>query len=458
MNMETFLHRTRIEAPAEEVFRWHTRPGALARLTPPWEPVEIVAQRGGIVDGALVVLRMRLGPLNQYWVTEHRDYEEGRQFRDVQVSGPFAHWVHTHRFVPDGPSACFVEEHIEYALPFGALGHLGGKTFVRQRLDRVFTYRHRLLRDDLAAHARYTGAPMKILVSGATGLIGAALVPFLTTGGHTVTRLVRSQSGPETSDIVWDPERGVHDPARLEGFDAVVHLAGENIVGRWTAEKRARIRDSRVNGTKALCDALTRLSAPPKVFLCASAIGYYGDRGAEVLTEESPAGKGFLAEVCTAWEETTQIAAQRGLRVVTARFGVVLSPTEGALARMLPPFRMGLGGVIGTGEQYMSWVALDDVVGAIHHALFTNTLHGPINVTAPQPVTNREFTATLGRVIRRPTILPLPAGAIRFAFGEMADELLLASARVQPQRLQEVQYPFRYPELEGALRQILGKA
>lgn len=456
--METFVHRTHINAPAEEVFRWHARPGAFERLNPPWEPVEIVARHGGVKNGAVVVLRMGLGPLSQYWVAEHRDYQEGRQFRDVQVSGPFAHWVHTHRFEPDGPSACYLEDHIEYALPLGTFGRLVGGSFVRHKLERMFIYRHRVTSDDMTTHAYYTGTPMKILVSGASGLIGTALVPFLTTGGHAVTPLVRSQPRPGVNGILWDPERGVHDPASLEGFDAVVHLAGENLVGRWTANKRTRIRDSRVMGTKTLCDTLARLSSPPKVIVSASAVGYYGDRGAEVLTDESPAGQGFLAGVCQAWEEATLPAVQRNIRVVTARIGIVLSPAGGALAQMLRPFRLGLGGVIGSGEQYVSWVALDDVLGAILHVLFTDTLHGPVNITAPQPVTNRQFAATLGRVLGRPTLLPVPARVVRMALGEMADELLLSGAHVQPQRLQEAQYTFRHPELEGTLRFLLGKA
>jgi len=456
--METFFRRTRINAPAEEVFRWHTRPGAVERLTPPWESVEIIARHGGVENGAIVVLRMGLGPLSQYWVAEHRDYQEGRQFCDVQVSGPFAHWVHTHRFEPDGPSACYLEDHIEYALPLGPMGRLTGGAFVRHKLERMFTYRHRIMSEDMTTHARYTGTSMKILVSGASGLVGTALVSFLTTGGHTVTCLVRSQPRTGVNAILWDPERGVHDPASLEGFDAVVHLAGENLIGRWTTNKRTRIRDSRVTGTKTLCDTLARLSSPPKVIISASAVGYYGDRGVEVLTEESPAGQGFLAGVCQAWEEATLSAVQRNIRVVTARIGIVLSPAGGALAQMLLPFRLGLGGVIDSGEQYVSWVSLDDVIGAIHHLLFTDTLRGPVNVTAPQPVTNRQFAVTLGRVLGRPTLLPVPARVVRIALGEMANELLLSGARVEPQRLQEVHYSFRYPELEGALRYMLGRA
>ncbi len=454
--METFVRRIRIDRPAEEVFRWHTRPGAFERLNPPWEPVEIVARSGGVTNGSLVVLRMRFGPLSQYWVAEHRDYEEGRQFRDVQVSGPFAQWVHTHRVEPDGPSACYLEDHIEYALPLGTLGHLGGGAFVRRKLERMFTHRHRMLCDDLATHAQYQGGPMKILMSGASGLIGAALNAFLTTGGHTVTSLVRRPPRPGAREIVWDPRHGTPDLASLEGFDAVIHLAGENLVGRWTPEKRARIRDSRVVGTTTLCEALARLSAPPKVLVSASAVGYYGHRGDEVLTEESPAGRGFLAEVCQAWEDATAAVHSR-MRVVQTRTGIVLSPTGGALGQMLTPFRLGLGGVIGSGEQYMSWVTLDDVLGAIHHALITENVRGPMNVTAPGPVTNREFTTTLGRVLKRPTVMPLPASMLRLALGDMADELLLSSTRVQPRQLEHTHYPFRQPELDGALRHVLGK-
>lgn len=299
---------------------------------------------------------------------------------------------------------------------------------------------------------------MQILMTGAAGLVGSALVLFLTTGRHKVTRLVRSQPRPGEEDIQWDPERGISDLASIEGFDAVVHLAGENIAtGRWTAEKKARIRDSRVHGTRTLCEALSRLSHPPKVLISASAIGYYGNRGEEVLSEESTAGQGFLSDVCTAWEAATLPARQHGIRVVHARFGVILSSREGALAKMLLPFKLGLGGRVGLGEQYMSWITLDDAVGAIHHALITDTLQGPLNITAPHAQTNNEFTAALGRVLRRPTLLPLPARVARLALGEMADELLLASARVEPKRLQETQFPFRHPELEGALRYLLGK-
>lgn len=300
---------------------------------------------------------------------------------------------------------------------------------------------------------------MDVLVTGASGLVGSALVPFLTAGGHHVTRLVRSTPRPGAAEVRWDPAAGSVATPGLEGMDAVVHLAGENLAtGRWTPEKKASIRASRVQGTQVLCAALAQLARPPRVLVSASAIGYYGDRGAEVLHEGSRPGTDFLAQVCRDWEAATESAIQRGIRVVRLRIGIVLSPAGGALAKMLGPFTMGVGGVIGTGQQYMSWIALDDLVGAIHHALVTTALQGPVNAVAPQAVTNRTFTRTLGRVLRRPTLLPLPAFVARLAFGEMAEALLLASTRVEPSRLLETGYGFRYPELAGALRYLLGKA
>ena len=299
---------------------------------------------------------------------------------------------------------------------------------------------------------------MKILVSGTTGLIGTALVPFLTTGGHSVVRLIRSQPRPGQAAVHWDTAAGSIDSSAFEGLDAVVHLAGENIAARrWTPAQKARIRDSRVQGTRLLAQSLARLQQPPKVMVCASAIGFYGDRGTEVLTEESAPGSGFLTDTCLAWEAAAQPASGKGVRVVNLRLGVVLSPGGGALAKMLFPFRLGVGGKIGSGRQYMSWIGIDDVVGVIHYALTTDELRGPINAVAPNPVTNREFTKTMGRVLSRPTIFPMPAFAARMAFGEMADELLLASTRVKPARLQNSSYYFRHPQLEGALRHLLGK-
>jgi uncharacterized protein (TIGR01777 family) len=296
---------------------------------------------------------------------------------------------------------------------------------------------------------------MKILVTGASGLIGSALVPSLTGAGHTVTRLVRSK--PRPGEIRWDPLGGDIDKASLEGQEAVIHLAGESIAGRWTAEKKKKIRESRLKGTKLLAESLSQLASPPKVLLCASAIGYYGDRGDELLREESPAGSGFLAKVCREWEAAADRAVRESIRVVRLRNGIVLSAAGGALKTMLLPFKLGVGGKIGSGMQYMSWIAIDDVLGIIHLAITNDTLRGPVNVVAPNPVTNLVFTKTLGRVIGRPTVLPMPAFAARLVLGEMAEELLLASTRVTPRRLLAADYHFKFPQLESALRSILGK-
>jgi len=297
---------------------------------------------------------------------------------------------------------------------------------------------------------------MRVAVSGSVGLIGAEVVSALSAAGSEVVRLVRRDPAPGERAVRWDPHKGIADPAGLSGLDAVVHLAGENIAaGRWNAARKAAIRESRVEGTRLLCDAIAALPEPPKTMVCASAIGYYGDRGDELLTEESPAGTGFLPDVCREWEAATAPAAKKGIRVVTLRFGVVLTPKGGALSRMLPPFRMGIGGVLGSGKQYVSWIAIDDLSGIVLHVLSNGDLRGPVNAVAPRPVTNREFTETLGRMLSRPTPFPVPAFALRLAVGEMADALLLASARVVPRRLEETGYRFRFPELSGALRHLL---
>ncbi len=296
---------------------------------------------------------------------------------------------------------------------------------------------------------------MRIAVSGSSGLVGSALVSFLTAAGDEVIRLVRtSLTG---GDVQWNPALGVKDLSRLEGVDAVVHLAGENIAaGRWTPQRKDAIRRSRVEGTRQLCESLGRLSRRPKVLISASAIGYYGDRGNEILTEGSSPGKDFLAQVCREWEAATEPASRAGIRVVHLRFGMILSPAGGALQKMLVPFRLGAGGRMGSGAQYVSWIAIDDAIGAIHHAVCTESLERAVNGVAPTPVLNAEFTRTLARVLSRPAVLPIPSVAARLAFGEMADALLLASARVVPTRLQASGYRFQYPELESALRHLLG--
>ncbi len=303
---------------------------------------------------------------------------------------------------------------------------------------------------------------MKVLVSGATGMVGRALSEELRGAGHEITTLSRSK--PSSADTVrWDPARRSVDSSRLEGHDAAVHLAGESIVGsnplteRWTPQKKARIMDSRRQGTTFLAETLAKLSDKPNVLVSASAVGYYGDRGNELLREDSGPGSDFLAEVCKVWESSADAAREAGIRVAHPRIGIVLSTQGGALGTTLPIFRLGGGGKIGSGRQYWSWVALDDLIGAIRHAIENPAMEGPVNVGSPNPMTNAEYTKVLGDVLGRPTFLPLPAPAARIMLGEVADALLLASARMEPAKLEETNYEFRYPVLEGALRHILGK-
>jgi uncharacterized protein (TIGR01777 family) len=296
--------------------------------------------------------------------------------------------------------------------------------------------------------------PARVLVSGASGLIGSALLPALQTSGYEVTRLVRG--APSSRDVAWDPSRPLA-PQSVSGFDAVIHLAGESIVGRWTEAKKRRIRESRVQGTRNLAEALAAAPQRPRVLISASAIGYYGDRGEEVLREDSASGVDFLSEVCREWEAAAEPATKAGIRTVQMRFGVGLSRSGGALQKMLPPFRMGVGGNIGNGRQWMSWVDIVDVVGAILHVMKTDKVQGPVNMVAPAPVRNAEFTKTLASVLSRPAIFPMPAFAARLVFGQMGDELLLASQRVEPAKLMTSGYVFQKPDLRAALEAILKK-
>ncbi len=459
MPSQTFELASELPVSAEAAYAWHARPGAFERLAPPWEPVRILEREGGLGDGR-VVLEVPIGPVKQRWVARHLAAEPGRQFVDEQVEGPFARWLHTHRFEPLGPDRCRYIDHIQYELPFGAVGELGA-SMVATRLQRTFRYRHATVAADLALHQRLGNpAPLTILVTGGTGMLGGSLVPFLTTGGHTVRRMVRRNPGP--GDFLWNPARHEFDARALEGVDAVIHLAGESIAGaRWSTEQKRKVLESRVQSTELLAEHIAGRTDRPRVLFSASAVGVYPPRGSEPQSERSPLrtgpDAGFLEKVGHAWEAAAASADRVGIRVVRGRIGVVLTPAGGALARMLPPFLAGVGGRMGTGEQYMSWIGVDDVLGAIAHALFTPTVSGPVNLTAPTPVTNAEFTRVLAEVLGRPAMLPVPAMALRLALGEMADELLLASLRIIPERLQSTGYQFRHADLDAALRHVLGR-
>lgn len=461
--VETFSKRSSFECSPAELFQWHERPGAFQRLNPPFDPVSVRSATGGIRDGARVELAVPIGPgplraITFPWRLEHRDYIAGTQFRDVQTSGPFRSWSHTHSILPGASGGAVLDDTIQYALPMGPLGALAGGWLVRRKLRALFEFRHTITRNDLALFSRLPAPkPLRILISGGSGLVGSELTGLLSVAGHSVTHLVRRQPRGD-AEIGWDPKAGTIEHEKLSGFDAVISLAGENIAAkRWSAERKEALRSSRIETTRFLIEALSAVAEPPKTFISASAIGIYGNRGDEVLNEDSSPGSGFLAELTQAWEASARTAERHGMRVALMRFGVILSARGGALRKMLPPFLLGVGGPLGDGRAYMSWVALDDAVGAIYTALIDTTIQGALNVVAPNPVTNAEFTQTLARVLKRPALIPAPRVALEAALGELAREALLASTRVSPRRLTDYGYPFLFPNLEGALRHLLGR-
>lgn len=453
--MSSFSKSIELPLSADEAWGWHVREGAFERLTPPGSGVRVVdGGDGPLAEGQLRTLSIPvLGPLRREWVALHRDFIEGRQFIDEQVRGPFSSWVHSHLFADGEGGSCLHEDRIEYREPLGALGALVAGGRIRRQLEQMFAFRHRRLVDDLARHAAFADAPrLTVAVSGASGLVGRQLCAFLSTGGHVVKRLVR-RPARDAGELSWDPHRGSVDLSALEGVDAVVHLAGAPVAaGRWTADRKLAIRSSRVDGTRTLAEAIARLETPPRVFVSASAIGWYGVGTDGPVDESEPVGRGFLAEVCRAWESAADPAREAGVRVVHPRIGVVLSGDGGALAKMLPAFRLGLGGRLGSGRQWMSWISLDDLLGLVHHSLFDESFRGPVNAVAPEPVRNADFTRTLGRVLGRPALVPAPAFALKAALGEMAEELLLDGALVRSKVLPGSQFRFLHDELETALR------
>ncbi|GAA5086816.1 TIGR01777 family oxidoreductase [Nocardia iowensis] len=439
-----------VAAPRSEVFEWHARPGAFARLAPPWQPVSVLAEAASLADGRAV-----LGlPGGLRWVARHDPdgYEPPQRFVDrIAVDGVgslpaglLLRWRHTHDFEVVDDTHTRVVDRVESRVPAFAL-------------RPMFDYRYRQLADDLAAHADATRAGFAaktIAVTGASGLVGSALSAFLTTGGHTVLRLVRH--APQPGERQWNPD----DPAPdlLDGVDAVVHLAGASIAGRFTDEHKQAVVDSRIGPTERLAALAARAGVPS--FVSASAIGYYGyDRGDERLSEDASRGDGFLADVVEAWEAATGAAADGGVRVVTVRTGIVQSPRGGTLRLLRPLFATGLGGRIGDGEQWLSWIGIDDLVDIYYRALWDSTLSGPVNAVAPQPVRNSEYTNILAGVLRRPALLPVPEFGPALLLGEQgARELAAASQRVVPAVLGKAGHRFRTPDLAAALRHLLGRA
>ncbi len=442
----------------EELFAWHERADSLLRLTPPWIRT-VLKQWEGIRDGCRTVMQISRGPLSSEWVAMHEDYVRGEQFTDYQESGPFQYWRHVHKFEPLGESGSQLTDEIDFQLKGGNIGERLASGYVRRQIERAFAYRHRITGQDLLVHRQYNvgKTSLRIGITGASGFVGSELASFFGAGGHKVTRIVRRRS-TRPGDVYWDPTTGEIDRSGLEGLDAVIHLAGESIMAlRWNAAKKKRIRESRLQGTRLLATTLASLEKPPTAFLTASALGIYGSHGSNAVSEASVLKSGgFLSTLAKDWEAAADPAVKKGIRTVFLRFGIILSPRGGMLKQILPLFSSGLGGSFSPGDQWMSWISMDDVLGAVYHTMMSSAA-GPVNVNSPFPLTMQQFARCLGQVIRRPAFFRTPSSIVRRALGEVADEVFLASIKAHPEYLTTSSYQFLYPQLEGALRHLLGR-
>ena len=461
--MTTFKLRRPLRSSPAQTFAWHGRRGAISRLSPAWGPGRVI-EPAPLENGAIAKLSVSIGPASVDWIAEHQDVIEGEQFVDVQRQGPFKRWRHTHRFLAvegdagvDDGIQCILEDDIDYAVPLGFLGAQVAGRSIAKDLERLFHWRHDVTDGDLRARVDLTdalggGKALTIGVTGASGLVGSALAAYLDAQGHTVVRIERARPEPGAT---WSRFVGLE---ALEGADAVVHLAGESLMGRWDEAKRVRIMDSRATATSALIEDLRALRDPPTRFLCASAVGIYGDRADTVLDETAEGGDGFLADVVRAWEDATTAAAQAGWRVVNLRFGVIFDGGGGALPLMALPVRLGAGGPLGKGTQYLAAIALDDVLDIVLRTLVDDRVEGPINVVAPEVERQKDVASILGNVLHRPSFMPAPKFALRVAVGQSADEMLFASQRVQPAKLLALGHTFRMPSVEEMVRHALGVA
>jgi uncharacterized protein (TIGR01777 family) len=447
---------------AEFAYAWHEHDSAFNRLSPAWESTRML-RTDGLREGgrAVIALPAPVGTLK--WHAEHFNVVPGKEFSDRQLQGPFKCWRHRHEFEAVSEQNSLLHDRVQYELPLSPLSDIFAGWFVRQKLSAMFAYRHKVLLNDLAFWGAWQEKTVKrILVTGSRGLIGRELTAFLRQGGYEVIGLSREASD-SANTVQWNltESRPTNAGALQDGkpLDAVVHLAGEGIADkRWTSKQKENLARSRVEATHNLIAGLKELGLSPKVFISASGVGIYGDRGDEILTESSSPGEGFLGELACAWEKAAQQAENVfSARSVQLRMSTVLTPRGGALAKMLPAFKFGAGGRLGSGKQWMSWVALDDVLYAIVHTLETESIRGAVNLVSPQPVTNLEFTKTLANVLNRPAVLPAPAFALKLALGEMANELLLCSQRAIPEALCKAGFEFRHADLHAALKHMLGK-
>ena len=461
--MPTYSHIAAYEAPVEDVWSWYDSKGAFRRIMPEWEGIRPV-EAGALVNDATTRFKITLGPLRPTWVARHHGVVSGEVFNDVMEKGPFGAWDHEHRFVSTSATSSEIHDTIQWKLPFHPLTFWTAPFTVKGRMKQMFAYRTLRVQEDIKRIAQYADQPQqKVLISGSTGLIGMQLCAFLQAAGHQVIRLVRPSTvlPPDVDNepcVVWDDRKGEVIDGSLEGFDTVIHLAGAGIGDkRWNVKRKELIVSSRTVPTDHLARLLGTLEQPPKTFMCGSAIGFYGNRGDEKLTESSSAGEGFLAETCQAWENAALPAKEAGIRTVWMRTGIITTPMGGALQQLLLPTLLGAGGPAGGGRQYQSWISLHDQIYATYHLMMNNSCEGAYNLTAPEPVTQKQYAKTLGKVTLRPWFAPAPGFVLRIMFGELAQSLILDGQRVHPKRLLDSGFTFQHNQLESCLRQCLGK-
>jgi len=453
-----YEHKTHVDSDIEETFAWHERKGSFRRLMPPWEVAEEVRADDTLEDGAQRIFKFPMGPVKMKWIARHSAYNPPHSFEDDMLKGPFKSWHHKHEFQQKEDGSSIVFDQVNYKLPLGPLGKLVAGRMVRKRIERMFYARQIRLERDLKRHSEFAHlARKKILIAGSSGLIGRQLVAFLDTGGHEIWRLVRREPKKGENELRWTPSKGEINSEEIEGFDVIIHLGGAGIGDkRWSKKRMKLIEDSRVNSTNLLAKTITNLKNKPELFMVASAMGWYGDRGDEHLTENSTPGQGFLPQICGNWENAVKPVTESGIRTINLRTGIVLDATGGALQKMLLPAKLGAGGPIGRGRQWYSWISMDDQIYSMHHLMMKQECAGVYNISSPSPVRQKKFAKYLGKVLRRPAFIPTPPLAIRFLFGKMGVALTTESTKVIPERLIDSGYVFEHPELEPALRDSLG--
>ena len=458
-----FVHKAKFDANKKQIWDWYNSDGAFRRIMPEWEGIQPI-NAGRLVDGEETIFKVKMGPLRQKWVARHHSVVPGESFADRMIKGPFGAWNHHHEFESNSGKETSIIDNVEYKLPLHIFTGWSAGFTVLPRMKQMFEFRSVRVANDLKQIQATAELPrQRILVSGSTGMIGLQLCAFLEAAGHDVHRLLRPTtklpSDVDSSKVVkWNDLTGEVLEGDMNGFASIIHLAGAGIGDkRWSKKRLKLIRDSRIIPTQNLAKIVAGLENPPKKLLCSSAIGFYGNRGTEVLDENSSAGNDMLSDLCKDWENSSNVAKDAGIKVIHVRTGIVMSPLGGALAKLLLPAKMGAGGPVGGGKQMQSWISLDDEIYAIHHLMMKEDSEGAYNLTAPNPVSQKQFAKTLGKVLRRPAFAPLPGFVIKILFGQMGKKLVLEGQDVRPNRLLESGYEFTHSELESCLRSCLGK-